>query len=66
VHVLGLETIVSIYTEAMFWRVSTVTLLVVMVISGAVPVLSTRESFQAVVDLGQASSKEYVDEEKHL
>jgi squalene monooxygenase len=45
VHVLGWTLSFPTYTEGLIWRVSSITLLVVMVIGGAVPVLSTREWF---------------------
>lgn len=45
VHVIGWELSFPTNIETWIWRISSITLLVVMIIGGAVPVLSTRKWF---------------------
>lgn len=45
VHLIGWGFEFPTYTEALIWRVSSLVLLVVMIVGGAVPVISTRPWF---------------------
>jgi squalene monooxygenase len=69
VHVIGWDLSFPTHTESLIWRISSLTLFTVMVLGGAVPVLSTREWFDFGFNLlwiwvRQAKKKTWV--RKHL
>ncbi|KAI2621195.1 squalene epoxidase-domain-containing protein [Hypoxylon sp. NC1633] len=51
VHIIGWNFDFPTYTELLLWRASTIVLLAVMAVGGAVPVLSTREWFDFTFNL---------------